>query len=376
MSPRAGWTGRSLRLSVRSRPGRALFMLAILAGFPLFIAGSGHCASPDLGSSSAPSASATVPTGSEADDTATGGDQQQPSSSTLRWSPNTSGPFFTGTAETEPLGSSYFEPITYAYLSSGGATVSNLLKVAVGLGHHLEFDMAAPLVYATDRTSGASSTGLGDTNFQGKWQLIPDADTNAFLAFPATSLTFGITVPTGSYENLDPAKHGVDQFGNGTVNESIGLLIRKRARPFLFYAQLNEIIQNQARVEEGYTFNDGLTRVPPGESFRMVDGNLIYYTAVFEHVVNERWQAGYLLELFGEWQSAQSLFFGSANAPAWSFLWAAAEAEVTWPRKERFSATWGIGAALPVYTDNYRRNYTLMGTVTLYYNGLGGSRDE
>lgn len=370
----AGVNSRPLRIDAGCRLGRALFILAIVAGLIFFAVGSGDCASPDTAHPSDPSTNATVPEGSDTGETAAGEVQQQATSPSLRWSPNTSGPFFTGTAETEPLGSAYFEPITYAYLSSGGTTVSNLLKVAVGLGHQLEFDVSAPLVYATGRESGASSTGWGDTNVQIKWQLTSDADTNEIRAVPATSLTFGITAPTGNYEDLDPAKQGVDQFGNGTVNEAIGLLIRKRARPFMFYAQLNEIVQNPTHAQGGYTFNDGLTRVPTGTSIRMVDGNLLYYTAVFEHVMNARWQAGYLFELFGEWQSGQSLFFGSANAPAWSFLWSAAELELTWPRKERFAATWGIGAALPVYTNNYHRNYTVMGTVTLYYNGRGGSR--
>ena len=37
----------------------------------------------------------------------------------LPWGPNTSGPFFTGTAEVEPIGSWYLEPFAYDYITPG-----------------------------------------------------------------------------------------------------------------------------------------------------------------------------------------------------------------------------------------------------------------
>jgi hypothetical protein len=35
----------------------------------------------------------------------------------LPWGPNTSGPFFTGTAEVEPVGSWYLEPFAYDFIN-------------------------------------------------------------------------------------------------------------------------------------------------------------------------------------------------------------------------------------------------------------------
>jgi hypothetical protein len=65
----------------------------------------------------------------------------------LPWSPNTSGPFFTGTAEVDPIGSWYLEPIfAYDFLTAGSSSLYNPIRFSIGLGHDLELDTFIPLI--------------------------------------------------------------------------------------------------------------------------------------------------------------------------------------------------------------------------------------
>ncbi len=300
----------------------------------------------------------------------------------LPWGPNTSGPFFTGTAEVEPIGSWYLEPFAYDFINPG-ISASSLympMRLAVGLGHNLEFDSFLPLIEngqgvdaAQNIDHSASHFGVGNTHFEIKWELTSDADVYEPLTLPAISLTFDFWVPSGQYQNLNPQDYGTDQLGNGTYNEGVFVLVRKHVKPFMFYLQLGDILENPSTVGVGYEFDNGITHnLAP--NFHMVDGNLLYYAGAFEHVLNTEWGAGYLLEFYGESQSGQNLFFGAANAPPFSFLWLAPEVEATWPHNKTFSATWGAGVALPVYQSDYPRTVTPMGTVTLYFNGPFGYR--
>ena len=302
----------------------------------------------------------------------------------LPWGPNTSGPFFTGTAEVEPIGSWYLEPFAYDYITPG-VSASSLympMRLAVGLGHNIELDSYLPLVQnwqGVDPSQGidhsASHFGVGNTHFEIKWQLTSDANVYLPWALPAMALTFDFWIPSGQYQNLNPQDYGADQLGNGTYNEGVMFLLRKHVKPFMVYLQVGDIVENPSTVGAGYTFNNGLTQLPwNAGDFHMVDGNLTYYAGALEDVINTEWGAGWLLEFYGETQSGTSLFFGNANAPAWSFFWLAPELEVTWPHSQKFAATWGAGVALPVYQSSYPRTYTPMGTVTLYFNGPFGYR--
>lgn len=64
----------------------------------------------------------------------------------LPWGPNTSGPFFTGTAEVEPIGSWYLETFVYDAISPGSSSYYMPMRLAVGLGHNLELDTFIPLI--------------------------------------------------------------------------------------------------------------------------------------------------------------------------------------------------------------------------------------
>ncbi|EAY58041.1 MAG: hypothetical protein C75L2_00140030 [Leptospirillum sp. Group II 'C75'] len=300
----------------------------------------------------------------------------------LPWGPNTSGPFFTGTAEVEPVGSFFLEPYWFDYLQPGigFSSLSMPERLSVGLIQNWEFDISVPFVvnqgtYPTTPAGQTTNTfGMGDTLIWIKNQLTSDGDVYHFWARPALTVEYQFTLPTGHFLNLNPQLYGVDQTGDGTFDEGVYLILRKHFKPFMFYLQVGDIIENPTQVGSGFTFNNGLTVTQAPQS--VVNGNLLYYAGAFEHVVNDTWGAGYLLEFFGESQSGQSLLFGAANAPAWSYFWLAPEVEVTWPYEGTVTVTWGAGVALPVYQSNYPQTYTPMGTVTIYYNGPFGYHGE
>ena len=302
------------------------------------------------------------------------------------WGPPSSGPNFTGTAEVEPAGSWYFEPWFYEYLQPGENSRSLAMpqRFALGIGYMSELDVYPNFLFNTagppPGPAGASSTrgsigkgtvtsrlGVGNFHFELKHQLVVDQDTEHLLALPAVSLKAILWFPTGNYRNLSPSAYGTDQFGNGTWNEGIGLLVRKRFRPFELYFELDEILEDPTTVGGGYTFNNGIAQVPFGQSLRMVDGNLLYYSGAFEHILNERWDLGYVIEFTGQFQSAQNLFFGRANAPSWSYLWVVPGLEITWPKTSDLNVAWGVGVGVPIYHWDYPTTLTPLCTITFYY---------
>ncbi len=298
------------------------------------------------------------------------------------WVINTSGPMFTGTADVEPWGSWYYEPWLYNFRtpSQGSSEYYMPQRLAIGLGHNLELDnwltidgnvLGPP---STPRGVSVSYFGIGNMHTQLKYQWLKDQDTYSFWALPSVATNLELYFPTGKYTNLNPNLYGADQLGNGTYNEGVSLLVRKRFKPFEYYFQITDLIEDPTHVYGGYTFNNGLTVVPPGQSLRMVDGNLLTYSGAFEHVLTD-WGLGYVLEFYGAWQSRQNLFFGRANAPPWSFFWIDPAIEFNWPNTNTFVATWGFGIALPIMRWDYPRVITPMATVTFYWNG-GGPRGE
>jgi hypothetical protein len=297
-----------------------------------------------------------------------------------KWGPNTSGPFFTGTAEVEPAGSLYLEPYFFGFLKSGSSSLSFPQKIAVGMGHHLEFDAIIPLTQnraefpATPAGRSVSAFGPGDAHLSFKYQLTSDANTRSVWARPALTLTADFFLPSGNFTNLNPNLYGADQFGNGTFDEGVSLLVRKRAKPFVIYGQSGFLLQDSATVGPNYGFNNGVTSVPPGVDLEMVDGNLFYYSTALEYVLSTRHGVGFLTEMAGEAQTAHNLAFGRATAPSFSYLTLSPEAEFTWPTGKQFAITWGGGVAIPVERDDFVRQVTPMFTATFYFNGPQGGR--
>ena len=298
------------------------------------------------------------------------------------WGPTTSGPFFTGTAEVEPMGSSYWEPYLFDYKKAGSRSMNFNEKSAMGLGHNLEFDVQVPLILNTATATAApagttvSQFGPGDTHMDFKYELTTDQNTYKFLAWPAISLTADFFLPSGNASGLRPSRYGVDQFGNGTFQEGASLLIRKRAKPVTLYAQLGDLIEDPMDATQGYGYNNDISTVKAGQQVRVVDGNLLYYSAAMEYVFNGRHGIGFLAEVDGQSQSLHNLFFGKATAPSYSYLSAAPEVEYTWPAGKRFAITWGAGVNLPVERGDYPHIVTPMMTLTFNFFGPKGGRNS
>lgn len=298
------------------------------------------------------------------------------------WGPTTSGPFFTGTAEVEPMGSRYLEPYMFAYRQVGSSSTDFNQKMAVGMGNHLEFDAQVPLILNTAKPpvtpagTAVSQFGPGDAHLNFKYQLTSDTNTSKLFARPAMALTFDFFLPSGNASGLRPSRYGVDQFGNGTFQEGLSLLIHKRAHPFEFYGQFGDLIEDPTTVSQGYGYNNGMTTVQSGKNVRMIDGNLLYYSAAIEYVISSKHGIGLLAEVDGQAQSLHNLFFGRASAPGYSYLSAAPEVEYTWPAGKNFAITWGAGVNLPVERGDYPRVFTPMATVTFCFNGPNGGRES
>ena len=292
------------------------------------------------------------------------------------WVGNTSGPFFTGTADVEPDGSWYYEPFLFNSIAAHSFQSDALQKLAVGLPHDVELDLFAPILYNQGKApdgAAISHFDIGDLTLQAKKQILKDADPYSLLATPSIALVGDLILPTGQYGGLSPALYGTDQGGNGTYDVALGFDLRKQAAPFQVYAQFADYVILPSDVHGPYTFNNGLTELPVGSSLRMTDGNLLYYAAAVEHVLDPDRGLGYLLEIYGETQGSGNLLFGHANAPAWSALWIAPEFEINWPTRQDFTISWGAGVALPVSQYNYPRTLIPMATATFYFNS-GGSR--
>ncbi len=298
------------------------------------------------------------------------------------WDINTSGPQYTGTADVEPFGSWYVEPWVYNERtpSQGTSTYYMPERIAFGLGHNFEIDFWQTIEInnagypTTPRGLHASDWGFGNAHIQLKYEWVADQDTYTPFAWPTISTSADLFIPTGNFTtDLRPDLYNTDQFSNGTVAEGLNVLLRKRFKPFEFYAEIGDVIADPTRVGPGYGFNNGIAQVPMGAYERMVDGNLVWFGAAFEHVLNSEYGLGYVLEFTGAAQSGSSLFFGSANAPSYSYLWAVPAVEFNWPNTGNLVMTWGFGVGLPIAQSNFPRTYTPTGTVTIYWNG-GGPR--
>lgn len=291
-----------------------------------------------------------------------------------RWGPATSGPFYTGTAEAEPLGSDFVEPWWYDQERPQQKMTTQYMpqRLDLGVGEGWDFSMSIPLV--NNQVPGVSAFGVGDTMVWLKREIIEDADTYKFWARPALSMEALFVLPTGQYQNLNPALNGADQTGGGTFDESLQLVLRKRFKPFALYAQVGDYVANPTSIETGFGFNNGISSA--FHPMRLVNGNLLNYSACLEQILNDKWGAGYVLELTGQSQMGQSLFYGQANAPSWSYLWGDAGLEMTWPDRDGFAVTWGVGMTWPILESNYPKVYSPMATVTFNFAGRKGYRGQ
>jgi len=280
---------------------------------------------------------------------------------------------YTGTADVMPGGSFYIEPYYFNYRKVGGSNTSIPWKFAYGLGHKVEVDAYTSLDYSGATPASTRAVELGDTVLQAKFELHKEKDRYRFLRAPSVGISVDVNVPTGHLASAKPNAAGGSQTTNNTWNEQINLLLRKQFKPFQYYFEATEIVQNPVDITGPYDFNNGTKSVPAGHRFHVVDGNVLAADATLEHVLIPRHGFGYLLEMNSERQSAHSLTFGRATAPRFSYLDLSPELEVTWPARGKFPITWGGGVTFTTFRSNYQRQ--LIPMITMTFNGdLHGSR--
>ncbi|MFP5234449.1 MAG: hypothetical protein ACLGSD_00990 [Acidobacteriota bacterium] len=290
-----------------------------------------------------------------------------------KWVDNTSGPIYTGTADVMPGGSFYLEPYYFNYRTRGSTDTTVPLKFAYGVGHHIELDAFTALEYVGSGGIDGTSFQYGDTMPQVKVQFAKQRDRYHFWRLPSIGFSVDVNIPTGHLQSAKPNVAGGTQTTNDTWNEQFNLLIRKQFKPFQLYLEGTEIVQNPVNVVGPYQFNNGITNIPAGAPFHVVDGNVLAASGALEHVLKASTGLGYLIEINGERQSSRSLFWGKATAPAFSYINVSPEIEYTWPAKGRFPLTWGGGVSINAQRSDYPRQLIPMFTVT--FNGdLHGGR--
>ncbi len=289
------------------------------------------------------------------------------------WVGNTSGPFFTGTADVMPKGSFYLEGYYMDYRTKGSVNMTLPLKAAYGIGHKLELDAYTAFEYVGAGGIDGTSFQFGDTAPQLKLELYKEKDRYHLWRMPSIGVSVDVNIPTGHLQSAKPDIAGGAQTTNDTWNEQVNVLVRKQFRPFELYAEASEIVQNPVHVVGPYQFDNGLTNIAPGTPYHVVDGNVVSAAGAFEHVLNPKTGLGYLLEFNGERQTTQSLFFGRATAPSFAYFNISPEIEYTWPAAGRFPITWGAGVGFTAARSGYPRQLIPMFTVT--FNGdLHGGR--
>lgn len=85
--------------------------------------------------------------------------------------------------------------------------------------------------YEDDAQGSATSTQLQDSTLFLRCALATDGETA-----PLVTALFQLKMPTGKYQNADPAKLGTDITGTGTWDHGYGIVLTKRWKPFALHA--------------------------------------------------------------------------------------------------------------------------------------------
>ncbi|EQD48682.1 hypothetical protein B1A_13951, partial [mine drainage metagenome] len=209
----------------------------------------------------------------------------------LAWGPLTSGPFFTGNANTVPVGSFFVRSAWSDNLMFGqGLNLSSMtgeFRIDVGLMKNLEMNLVVPLGINSQDSAGTNNQritrwGVGDTVIFFRYNFLLENDVYSLWHRPSLTIEPQFVFPTGKYTELSPTANGLDQMGNGTFNEGLYLIAKKSSKPFRLFFMAGDIVQNPTTVGENYASNNvTFTPIPCTASgqchrgrFNMVDGNL------------------------------------------------------------------------------------------------------
>ena len=253
-----------------------------------------------------------------------------------RWGPLTAGPIVAGTAEVNPIGTWWYSAASYLQKTQDAKFVDvNTEGVGIGLGKHLGFNVAMPVVPFTTQNY------YQQQQYWFKWQISSDDHTRQFLSLPA----FGMET------------RFVDQSGDD--REGVFFLAHKRFKPFELYAQFGSYSHD--------AIDNGAGEAPT------VNGVSFNYALSFEQVLSDAHSAGYVIEAFGQNQSNFS-FYGKTNVPPWGWFSVSPEFEFNWPNTPSFALAWEIGCFLPVYAYNDIYGVTPMANLVYYFNWHDKSR--
>ncbi len=281
------------------------------------------------------------------------------------WDPTTSGPFYTGTAETVPPGSFFVETYWFDQYQSalGTRTETFPFRFDIGLLDGIDVSGLIPYEYTLQESKigWVHGEGIGDAQFWVKKELVKASD-----RWPALSTELILKLPSGNASNFKSDLFGADQTGFGTTDVGVSLLARKRFEPFEIYGQVTYTVASEAAVSPGYVTSNGVALTQGGE---IAPGDTITYSAAFEHVLNEANSLGYLVEIYGMYSRGLNMFRGPTDNK-WSFLDWAPEIEVNSSK----NVSWGTGFTMPIYESNYPSAVTAMLTVTYSYSGPEGHR--
>jgi hypothetical protein len=121
-----------------------------------------------------------------------------------------------------------------------------LLFLQYGLSGRLELD--AQMLYHQTRVTRtgleADASGLGDSFLFLRYSL-----TESDERLPRFTAVAHLKMPTGKYENADPAKLGADIVGSGSWDPGFGLIATKKLRPFVLHADATVSFPLQTTVD-------------------------------------------------------------------------------------------------------------------------------
>ena len=183
-----------------------------------------------------------------------------------KWEPVSAGPLTTWTAPLGGKGKFVIQPFFlynrtrgvfnagghYDSLSNGDKKYQLQEQLFAQYGFTDWFELDAQMVYQQNYVkqggSSAHANGFGDSYLFMRYCALKE---KGWL--PHITGLFQLKIPTGKYENADPDKLGVDLMGagsgGGSWDQSFGINLSKKLKPFIFHADTVYSFPQQVRVD-------------------------------------------------------------------------------------------------------------------------------
>lgn len=163
-------------------------------------------------------------------------------------------------------------------------TLSAMPVITAGLTDYMDLQLVAP--YNLNSKQGQKDKGIGDTTISVGIQAYKQRS-NHWL--PSLRITFNELLPTGKYENLDPAKNGIDATGGGAYKTSVGLNFQQLTQPFSdkylrTRLALSAIFPYAVHVNNFNAYGGGI-----GTNGNLKPGVQVQGDLAFEYQLNQSW---------------------------------------------------------------------------------------